>query len=1686
MDEIVVKSEHDVKLENNVRLAHAVKLPDIFKFGDDFDLFSRQFGTFARVLNIDQAQQYNLLLSFLDKKAFNIAQAVDISDTDKLNFDGALPKLKNALTVSEIPANIILRFRKQLETETLNDFGYAIQCLGFTAYGPDCLKHNSVIDAFCMGVTSAELSAKLLRKEFKSLPEAISFAYNIESASKIRSFVEQNRKVPELGMSSVQAGKPPVLTDGVASVGQQTDGAGKPPISIGLQTDGVGKPPIPNKTLTDTEFECRQAELLEEMEPDKKISDSKTGKRVPITSFREDRRIFRCYYCDKQGHLIKSCFKRMADERKSTKDVKFVNESDSLDVGRPKSISKNNENGSKRFSTAFIPIKMSDKNCYALVDTGAAVSLCCSTLLPSDIEICRENCPKIRGVSGKELNVLGKALINCEIGGKIIPINVHVVESLADTSFILGRDVIEGHECIINYRKLTFTVDNVTLPLLKAYNGKHLKGPASLHCNRTIIIPPHSHKIVDCHMKNKSSKRLFLSMTGAIEMSQNVLSSLEINANDSLVNSNRGKVPIVLSNLSDQPVCIYRNKKLAKFCTFHPVEINTLNLANAVNNKDRGQSKVGSNYSSSNSAEMPAAHNTKISDNTMDGARKRWQNNIDELYKILKIDELTHLTVKQLDDVKRLISDFRDIFAENEDDMGCTDVAEHEIILKDHVPVRSKYYNIPLALRPKAGKEIKRLMDLGIIEPSTSNYHSPSFVMTKADGSLRLLTDYRSLNQKILRTQAPVPALQDLVAIWNKCTLFSSVDFQKGFFQSRLTPESRKYTATSIPGIAFFQYCRSPMGLASSPGFFQSLVEKVLMGLSQNQSVAFLDDVLSGAKDSDGMIANLRAVFSRIRDSKMLLNSKKCALFRKSIKYLGHIISENGVSVCPEKVDAISKMAQPKNVKGVRSFLGLSGFYRRFVKNYAKIAEPLSRMTRKNAKFEWTPDANEAWCKIKAELVKMPILAHPDTSREYTLITDASSYAIGGILAQKGDDGQLHPISYGSTILNDSQRKWSTVQRELYGLVYFCEKYENYLLNTHFSVLTDNSALLHLEGFKNIKNNRLWRWFETLQKYDFSISYVPSKENPSDALSRLPRVDDALIDTLPDSAEVDRSNKVHSNAIVECDNVLANRKVLQSEAVMCDVKPSDVRPSVNFPNDTICKSQKEDSVMKIVRSWIDDSDSRPKSSYNLRDDLYTYFHSIRRLKVIDDVICREWDLNSNDKPLYLACIPTALQHELIELAHNPPASGHLGADKTINRIRMTYYFPKMSIKVKLFVGKCHVCHKKKRNQMKLKAPLTPFSGTAPGEIVFMDLMENLPVVNGFKSILIIIDSFTKWCECIPLRSTQAEYVARALLNCWVSRQGCPSQLHSDRGGNVETAEILKALYKMLEITKTANVAYRPQTDGTAERMVGTLKTMLWKYCQENPRNWTNCLDQVLFAYRTAVHSSTGFSPFFLDKGRLPRLPLHLMMGTDVTNVLGDSYSQAAYTLYHRLQDAYLAANESIKSKQISSKKRYDAKINVQRFVEGEWAYVWKPAPRDCDHKKFYDHFRGPFRIVKKLTDHLYKIQIGENKFDTVHMELMKSASPPESPSEVRIDDKYDRGEDKSLIEPKFPDNRPPQESVVRNSHDLRDDQNNRNMAVDNDDEDDDDLILVSPNDQQTERRYPQRNRRQRVPYQHRQ
>ena len=445
-------------------------------------------------------------------------------------------------------------------------------------------------------------------------------------------------------------------------------------------------------------------------------------------------------------------------------------------------------------------------------------------------------------------------------------------------------------------------------------------------------------------------------------------------------------------------------------------------------------------------------------------------------------------------------------------------------------------------------------------------------------------------------------------------------------------------------------------------------------------------------------------------------------------------------------------------------------------------------------------------------------------------------------------------------------------------------------------------------------------------------------------------------------------------------------------------------PAPSFPRETMKVAQEKDKVLSTVRGWLV-SGEKPNSASRLSSDLYTYYNSLDRLSLQDGVICRSWEKVTIEQPTLLVCVPESLQEQVIKASHNIPASGHLAVVKTLSRIRSRFYFPRMDLKVKLHIAACHVCLKKRCNVPKLKAPLTPYTGKHPGHIVQIDLMENLPISRGYHAILVIVDTFSKMAEAIPLRSTNVEVVAKAFVNTWVCRQGVPTQVHSDRGGNLDTAHFIQAVYRILGIEKTRNTAHRPQTDGGVERLNKTVKNMLWKFCQRKPKFWVECLDQVMFAYRTSVSSSTSFSPYFLDKGRLPRLPVDVLMDTAPQTVMAEHYSEAALKLYNRLQEAYSFVEECLGTKQLYAKKRYDRSVAVKEFEIGSWVYVWKPVPHGCTYKKFYDHYRGPFKIVDKVTKHTYKIALdeGDGRFDVIHMEHMKDAQiPPGSAPDIQV------------------------------------------------------------------------------------
>jgi len=1098
-------------------------------------------------------------------------------------------------------------------------------------------------------------------------------------------------------------------------------------------------------------------------------------------------------------------------------------------------------------------------NC--LVDTGAAYSLCSEDILPPDV-VLSPTSVRLNGVTGTPLCISGTVSLPVNFGDVRITLQLIVVSGI-NHKLILGRDFMSATDCEISFKNLTLTINDQELPLIKAsYKpAKHF-----LVANCSLSIKPQTVALIKCNLlkhnphNRKYRSQAYISTTGIVHPQLKCVAS-----SSGFYNSHRGTLDVLVCDDTKDEVIVHRNMKVGTFDTLSDSFVNNVN--NCLSIHSRRQS-----------------NHINTVNNVNEQFNQRWcGKEIDRLYKLLKLDDLTHLDAEQINQIKSLVTEFKQIFSESDDDIGCTNLMEQTIVLDTHVPIRAKYRNIPLAHRQAAEREVQRLLDLGVIQHSESPYHSPSFLMKKpGSDSYRILTDFRMLNKHVIRSYQSVPSVEMMSSCWKGCKLYSKMDFVKGFYQCNLTPESMKYTATCIPGVAFFEYRKSPLGLSSSPGFFQSLVERMMMGLKSSIVVCYLDDLLSGSSSFSGMLSNLRKIFLRILDSKMLLSPKKVELFKTKLNFLGVTLSEAGISVCEDKLDAIQKMLPPKNTKGIKTFLGMTGFFRKFLKDYAKIAAPLTYLLKKDAIFHWGQDQQKAWETLKHALTVAPTLIHPDVNKKFTLMTDSSSYAIGSILCQRDENGNLHPVSFASKVLSNAEQKWSIVQKELFSLKYFCEKFKTYLINQDFDVIVDNSALLHLDSFKHSDNKRLWRWFETLQNYKFTVTLTPSKSNPSDGPSRLVRNDDSDISCLPERAEV-LVNEITDST----ENKILNEA---SELVSCS-------------HDSIRLAQRSDPTMAIVIQWVE-AGHRPESSIELSHDMKTYFNSFNRLSLVNGLLHRSWDDLKSNKSVILLCIPHNLQEKVIDLCHTIPMSGHYGKEKTVAKLHSRFYFPKLQQKVTLYIDNCKPCLKKAKNRKVLRAPLKPFVASYPNDVLQIDIIESLPSSNGYHAILTMMCRFTMYAEAVPLRSTKVDIIARAVLDKYISRHGIPTQIHSDRGGNVHSADLIQALYKLMGIEKSATTAYRAQSNGGIERFNGTLKGLLWAYCQENPKNWLNCLDQVLFAYRTSVHSATGYSPYFLRYGVHPRLPVDIITGSNPPELDHKLQNRHAHDLYYKLHQVY--------------------------------------------------------------------------------------------------------------------------------------------------------------------------------------
>ena len=452
--------------------------------------------------------------------------------------------------------------------------------------------------------------------------------------------------------------------------------------------------------------------------------------------------------------------------------------------------------------------------------------------------------------------------------------------------------------------------------------------------------------------------------------------------------------------------------------------------------------------------------------------------------------------------IRALLNNHSDVFSQGDHDIGRTTMIQHSIHTTCPAPIRQHPRRPPMGQRGEIEKQVEDMLNRGIITPSSSPWSSPVVLVDKKDGTKRFCVDYRELNKHTIKDSFPLPRIDESIDYLAGAKYFCTLDLAAGYWQVPLDDEAKLKSAFVVPG-GLFEFQVMPFGLCNAPSTFQRLMETVLAGLQWKIALIYLDDVIVFGSSVEEVVDRLQVIFTRLREAKLKLKPQKCHLFQREVLYLGHIVSERGVSTDPAKVEVVATWPTPTNVTEVRSFLGLASYYRRFIYKFSDVARPLTALTKKENPFIWTDKCETAFQTLKEKLTTAPILAYPRMGVGFILDTDASQFAIGAVLAQK-NEGKEEVTAYGSKTLSPAEQNYCVTRRELLAVVYFLKYFRPYLYGQDVTVRTDHGALTWLLKFKN-PEGQLARWLEVISQYKLTIIHRAGRAHSNaDGLSRRP------------------------------------------------------------------------------------------------------------------------------------------------------------------------------------------------------------------------------------------------------------------------------------------------------------------------------------------------------------------------------------------------------------------------------------------------------------------------------------------------------------------------------------------------------------------------------------------------------
>ncbi|GJZ46451.1 putative nucleotidyltransferase, ribonuclease H [Tanacetum coccineum] len=744
---------------------------------------------------------------------------------------------------------------------------------------------------------------------------------------------------------------------------------------------------------------------------------------------------------------------------------------------------------------------------------------------------------------------------------------------------------------------------------------------------------------------------------------------------------------------------------------------------------------------------------------------------------------------------------------------------------------------------------------------------------------------------------------------------------EQGFIRPSLRVKEQDISKTAFrTRYGHYEFLVMPFGLTNAPAVFMDLMNRIFHEFLDKFVIVFIDDILVFSKSKEEHEDHLRTVLQILRQEKLYAKFSKCEFWLSRVAFLGHIVSSEGITMDPTKVEAITKWPRPTSVTEVRSFLELAGYYRRFVDGFSRMALPLTKLMRKGEKFVWNDEREKSFEELKQRLVSAPILTLPSGSGGFQIYSDASKNGLGCVLMQHGK-----VIAYASRQLKPYKVNYPTHDLELAVVVFALKIWRHYLYGESCDIFTDHKSLKYIFTQREL-NMRQRRWLELLKDYDTNIQYHPGKAN------------------------------VVANALSRKSGMIAGIKV--EEEIIRDLERLDIELCVRGQNGFWASLRVEPNLISQIKAAQKDDGEIWAIIQNL--DKQTEFH------VDGDGI-----LGQGTK----LCVPEdpTLREVLMTEAHSSPFSIHPGSTKMYHDLKQHFWWSGMKRDVATFVSKCLVCQQVKIEHQRASGLLQPLEIPVwKWDEISMDFVTGLPrTQRKHDAIWVVVDRLTKTAHFLPIRK---DYPISRLAEMFqeeiVLLHGTPSAIVSDRDLRF-TSRFWKGLQKAWGTRLKFSTAFHPETDGQSERTIQTLEDMLPSCALEWTGNWDDYICLVEFAYNNSWHASIKCAPFEMLYGRKCRAPIcwdqvgeRVLEGPEMIEVTNEKVA---------------VAKEKLKEAQTRQKSYDDKHRRLLEFQSGEHVFLRVSPTRGVRRfgikGKLSPRFIGPFEILERVGEVSYRLAL---------------------------------------------------------------------------------------------------------------